>query len=1811
MTLTVEQKEVIQKYRKAHKNAAKLSDAQIIAILNEHLNEVKLNQNDSTSLFWSNKGDAVVDSLDLKSSITINEKNGKYAVNKGGEVKYYTLSGSEIGKDDYEEKDYCELVSVLKEEIKQYREEHKNAVYFTDVQIAALIQNSANAYIMCGITAIENYYAPEVHVLPDGKFMIEHGIKKYYDNQGRQISEEEYKPDYTNITPHHRQMIKTFRKENPHAGFLSDIQVLQSIFYGIKNITVYNSFNRDLKQKEIKLNNKTFTLYNEDDYYGQMYIYKHGCYDLGEKYCFKCFNKSGKEISGNGAYFPGINNLLSYYRAQINRFRAKHKDSKYLTDAQIALILYYDAGYINIYKLGKDNINIKMEDYYTYVLINENGDMQIGGDDGEEGTYFNSKGELIKKADFDNFDFKKAVNTYRQNLAEYRKKHKESDKLNDAQLAIYLYYNPKYLYISSNNAYQTIEQKEDDYYNITCRNVQSITVNDDGNICVIGYSDDDTEDKYHFYDKNGNIISPKEYYDISKLKNPTDNHKNYIAAFRKKHSWAKDMTDLQILVTEKLNLSQVNIEHKDDSSNNYELGEDNTSVIKIRPSGRFFVKTETADIFYFEKDGTPIEEDKFKHLEYDIFYKGKDNKEENFADIIKQRYDGFDNKINKAKSENGIIGKTWDYIKSFFGGDSDELYDKKREDNFTIYWNNQNIDGKRNNKADFKRITGVDLTNENLEKYKQGEIKSRTEHAIDEYRKGQDTAVDVVGDIVSGAAAFGAYALTVAAPFSAAIPPVALGFAAAAVIGGLVKVGVKSLETATSSKKFSLKQTAKDFVTGAFSGILAPFTGGLGGAVGKRVAAKLGIQAVKHVGSGVAKTGMEVFAEQGIKNVVNNGAKRTFKQKFTTAMTNPAGYQYFGGSSTKRKVAFFSELATGGALAGGIDGSFREAVDGGSLEDIKDAGISGTICGAAASPILGGIFKKIGRIFHNKGAKKVDPKGLEKYSDEKFKLWADDVMRDYENSAYKDYSATINYIKNNENLKYNREFMSGFDSMMSTAKFKKIEPDFVKQMVVNSEELGISSKDLRKIFNAYEMERISYKQVKKVYRVLGRTKVSSLKEDEFRFACKFIDFQGKTNINELSAQSKKTLLRNLVGSNSGTFEMSDEFKKMFPIIPSTQEEYCSLLPAIARSLGIETNPITKEAAKHFNTAVGNLGKTLAAISDEEFAKLQISQTFGKDDFINIARQKLGHLSSKEQQKVFDYFGFELHYNKSNPNKYSLTGYPVNLNNGKKLAQIESEETKAVIEALRADVIRFSEQNRIKCNNPEVEKMLNEIVDVLPELRSMIGRKQHKTHDFDVMQHSLKVMQKVSQEPQFKQLNESDKKIMTLATLLHDITKAEGLSDRTHAAESAFDAFYIAKKFNLTRDEEIKLYTLIKQHEWLKFANSAPNEKVLTERLQEIAFRLQNDNLFEMALMFTHADLKAVKANNVFHDAATGKGRAIFNSKNERIFGEGKGSVKSFGETADIYAEKIRGYVKELQPTKPLLPITKLPTASTIRKAITIVNSDGTTNIKGVYISKEKNGKELVVIKYNEVEDWEAIGFPKGTISRGITNSGSPLNSLALFNTGNIKFFVHGLSWENQLAKFDAFALPDSEVLLSVSYAERVESKFRFFRKQGVILDVPSKYVYGGGKTDSGSGCGKFVSDFIENYVFGGIRESDRKYVSKLIKKATGMNDEEYLKFLKENEDKSMVEIQPANIRNRIIQAFATINSNVREGLRAYNEMYVSNPRVMGVFAYNAETESYGAKAGKIKNIMKFISEQKDFLKTYATEHDIPFIVFGD
>ena len=353
---------------------------------------------------------------------------------------------------------------------------------------------------------------------------------------------------------------------------------------------------------------------------------------------------------------------------------------------------------------------------------------------------------------------------------------------------------------------------------------------------------------------------------------------------------------------------------------------------------------------YYGADGTQIKPEYFKKVEgkisisndgttYCVTKNGKKSKplkakspslgqlDQNIAKLNNQ-----EKKLNKIKKEQGFIGKGWDWFKNKTGiGDSSNKaqmqINAERDMLKQLRQPNAKIDQKQ-----FEKITGQKYTKANLEKFKKGEF-SHASQKVAGYQEGQEMAVDVVADVAAGATSFTIYTLSIAAaPFTGG-GSIALGVALAAGTGALVKTGVKYADAVSGGRKYTLNDAKKDASTGAVSGLLAPITAGAGGAIGKTVATKLGLQTIKTVGKEIGE------------DVVEN----SFKQTLKTSMMSPGAFKYVGEGAGKKILAYGSEVVTDGVLNGGIDNGFRTAINGGSLSDVAKA----TGEGALFAPLVG------------------------------------------------------------------------------------------------------------------------------------------------------------------------------------------------------------------------------------------------------------------------------------------------------------------------------------------------------------------------------------------------------------------------------------------------------------------------------------------------------------------------------------------------------------------------------------------------------------------------------------------------------------------------------------------------------------------------------------------------------------------------------------------------------------------------------------------------------------------------------------------
>lgn len=328
--------------------------------------------------------------------------------------------------------------------------------------------------------------------------------------------------------------------------------------------------------------------------------------------------------------------------------------------------------------------------------------------------------------------------------------------------------------------------------------------------------------------------------------------------------------------------------------------------------------------------------------------------EENILlETLKRRIDAIDTSIVEARENNGLIGKVWHATKNtkLFDLITDSTNDIQKARKIELDSLKTN-----NTKEAFKKITGLEYTKTNIEKFLNNEVKTQSENALEEYKIGQKDSADFVSDISSGMISLSAYTAAIAAVATAGVAiPIAGGIALTlAAIGGVVsKLGVKIL---AGEKDY--KANWKDVALGAVNGLISPISAGFGG----RIAASF----VKGLGGTVAKEGTELITKEAIENVVEKSASKLGKF-VNEALVNPMGNVYGGNLGTKI-TGYGIELGFDGGVSGAADAATRTACEGGNLEDVGNSALSGFASGVLGGWTLGGLMKGISNSSHKKGA---------------------------------------------------------------------------------------------------------------------------------------------------------------------------------------------------------------------------------------------------------------------------------------------------------------------------------------------------------------------------------------------------------------------------------------------------------------------------------------------------------------------------------------------------------------------------------------------------------------------------------------------------------------------------------------------------------------------------------------------------------------------------------------------------------------------------------------------------------------------------
>lgn len=190
------------------------------------------------------------------------------------------------------------------------------------------------------------------------------------------------------------------------------------------------------------------------------------------------------------------------------------------------------------------------------------------------------------------------------------------------------------------------------------------------------------------------------------------------------------------------------------------------------------------------------------------------------------------------------------------------------------------------------------------------------------------------------------------------------------------------------------------------------------------------------------------------------------------------------------------------------------------------------------------------------------------------------------------------------------------------------------------------------------------------------------------------------------------------------------------------------------------NQVDKLTQQRFLTNFENISRTFqnGRSIDELKAAGGIKLKYSRNTLCDNIKKQIKHLPQQEQEELLAKFGL------ADNGASAFTGLPVYSRETDGLDKIEK--------AVNEEIGKFLHENEIILPKgfEEYKAPLEEICAVFPEFRYTIGMHQHGGHDHFLAEHMLKVFQESTRNPLYKTLNNSDRRVLGISTLLHDINK---------------------------------------------------------------------------------------------------------------------------------------------------------------------------------------------------------------------------------------------------------------------------------------------------------------------------------------------------------------------------------------------------------------------------------------------------------
>lgn len=309
--------------------------------------------------------------------------------------------------------------------------------------------------------------------------------------------------------------------------------------------------------------------------------------------------------------------------------------------------------------------------------------------------------------------------------------------------------------------------------------------------------------------------------------------------------------------------------------------------------------------------------------------------------------------------------------------------------------------------------------------------------------------------------------------------------------------------------------------------------------------------------------------------------------------------------------------------------------------------------------------------------------------------------------------------------------------------------------------------------------------------------------------------------------------------------IDQNLEKYFPTVPKTDTEYLSIMKRVSQSMNISMEKLASNVCAEFNSTLKNIEDVLTKTDLSQLE--EISLTMPQSEFIKRVEKFLENLPISEQYKIKEFYGFDIKNSK-------LSGYPDNYGRNIDVSEISDASSLKVAKEIENIIEEYKNNNYITVNDcPPLNNALKNISKLMPEMFNQIDGSNLSVK-------MLKSLQTIIKNPKYVSLSDSDKKVLTFATLLHNTDKDFG-----NATDSAFDAFFIAQKFGFSPDEAKKVYLIVQSSDVIeKFMGT--NKNIVSKNLRgfnqsttnrqntfdRLAFDLRESNTFELAQMLYSA-----------------------------------------------------------------------------------------------------------------------------------------------------------------------------------------------------------------------------------------------------------------------------------------------------------------------------------------------------------------------